>query len=144
MDELDTFLQAWSTSADELFVAVADLTPEQWAAPSDCPGWSAKDVLSHLAAFENELATGAMPAPLIPLPGKPPSAWWIQAGVAQRRDWEPERILAELKESVAQRRAAYAANPPTDPTGKPPQQIGNLTWDNRTLLRNRAIDMWVH
>ena len=58
-------------------------------------------------AFENELATGAMPAPLIPLPGKPPSAWWIQAGIAQRRDWEPERILAELKESVAH--SAYAS-----------------------------------
>ncbi len=144
MDELATFVAAWSAAADDVFTAAATITPEQWDAPSDCPGWSAKDVLAHLAALECELATGATPTPLIPIPGRPPAAWWIASGVSQRRGHDPAAIVAELREAVASRRAQYAADPPTDPDADPPRTIGNLTWDTRTLLRNRVIDMWVH
>lgn len=144
VNELALYVDAWSAAADDLLAAAAEITPQQWEAPSDCPGWSARDVLAHVAAIECELATGATPSPLIPIPGRPPAAWWIASGVAQRRGMDPAAIADELREAVQTRREQYAADPPTDPDARPPRTIGNLTWDTRTLLRNRVVDMWVH
>jgi uncharacterized protein (TIGR03083 family) len=35
---------------EELLALLDGLTPEQWLLPSPCPGWSVKDVASHLLA----------------------------------------------------------------------------------------------
>lgn len=55
--------QAWRVIAAQR-VAVADLldglTPEQWAAPSLCAGWTVTDVAGHLAAVLRPAPAGAM------------------------------------------------------------------------------------
>ena len=39
----------------------SQLTDDQWEAPSDCPGWSVKDVLSHLVGTERHLLGESTP-----------------------------------------------------------------------------------
>ena len=41
----------------------SQLTPDQWEQASDCPGWSVKDVLSHVVGTERQLLGETMPAP---------------------------------------------------------------------------------
>ena len=48
------------------------LSPEQWSGPTDAAGWSAKDHLAHLAAWERSL--------LFLLEGKPA---WDGVGISQ-------------------------------------------------------------
>ena len=42
---------------------LAGLTPEQWAAPSLCAGWTVRDVAAHCVSFEGisggQLASGS-------------------------------------------------------------------------------------
>lgn len=40
------------------------LTPEQWAAPTVCPGWSAKDIAQHLLADNVGLLSRGRTVPL--------------------------------------------------------------------------------
>ena len=42
VNELALYVDAWSAAADDLLAAAAEITPQQWEAPSDCPGWSAR------------------------------------------------------------------------------------------------------
>lgn len=55
--------QAWRVIAAQR-IAIADLldglTPDQWAAPSLCAGWTVGDVAGHLAAVLRPASAGAM------------------------------------------------------------------------------------
>jgi uncharacterized protein (TIGR03083 family) len=37
---------------EDLRALLADLTPEQWAAPSLCEGWSVRDVVAHVLSYD--------------------------------------------------------------------------------------------
>ncbi|MGY1836008.1 maleylpyruvate isomerase family mycothiol-dependent enzyme [Blastococcus sp. SYSU DS0510] len=37
---------------EDLRALVTDLTPEQWAAPSLCEGWSVRDVVAHVLSYD--------------------------------------------------------------------------------------------
>ena len=37
----------------------AQLTEAQWKLPSDCPGWTVQDNLSHIVAYESAESGGA-------------------------------------------------------------------------------------
>lgn len=43
--------EVWS----DLAVVTADLDEEQWARPTDCPGWTVKDNVAHMIGTENML-----------------------------------------------------------------------------------------
>ena len=144
MSELRTYADAWVTATASLQQLVASLSPADFERPTDCPGWSVLDVLAHLAALERELATGEQPANVQPIEGQGPAAWWTEAGVTERRGRQPAEVLAEYREMVARRAADLAERLPDDPGGKPERTPGAVAWDNRTLLRNRVLDTWVH
>jgi uncharacterized protein (TIGR03083 family) len=71
----------------------AGLTDAEWAAPSGCPGWSAKDVLAHLGALLR----------LVIDPASLPDATGLETEQAQemyvesRRSWAPARVLADYE-----------------------------------------------
>jgi uncharacterized protein (TIGR03083 family) len=144
MTELERYVAAWRGTADELTVLLGTLAEADWAKPTDCPGWSVADVVAHLAALETELATGIGPRTIAPLEGRELGASWTEAGVAERRGRTPESLLEELRHGIAARAEQLAADPPTNPLARAPHTPAGLPWDNRTLLRNRVVDMWVH
>ncbi|MDP5182067.1 maleylpyruvate isomerase family mycothiol-dependent enzyme [Blastococcus sp. BMG 814] len=44
---------------EDLRALLVDLTPQQWAAPSLCGGWSVRDVVAHVLSYE-ELGVGQL------------------------------------------------------------------------------------
>jgi uncharacterized protein (TIGR03083 family) len=70
------------------------LSTKEWTAASACAGWRVQDVVAHLACtFRTVAEPGTLP---------PGVAGDLQAtqevGVAQRRDWSPDRVLDEYEE----------------------------------------------
>ena len=53
---LAALLEAWESSLRAVVMLGRVLTSEQWEAPTECPGWSAGDVVRHLAWVEGFLA----------------------------------------------------------------------------------------
>jgi len=142
VDLLATYLNAWRDSADRVLSLCRDLTSGQWASRTDLPGWTVHDVVAHLAHVEIELAAGTLDTGASDRREMAPDA--TRAGVEQRPDREPDQLVAELADAVERRTAALAADPPSGPDDPPPGVSPGFGWDWQTLLRNRAIDMWVH
>lgn len=49
-------LAAWNDALHTVAELGRRLSPEQWVAPTECPGWSAGDVVRHLAWIESFMA----------------------------------------------------------------------------------------
>jgi uncharacterized protein (TIGR03083 family) len=54
-------LEAWNGGLHTVAELGRRLTPEQWAAPTECPGWSAGDVVGHLAWIESYMVGRPQP-----------------------------------------------------------------------------------
>lgn len=141
MTMLEIYVKAWHDSAEAVTTLLASLDESDWGKPTDCPGWTVKDIAAHLAHLEHELATGET------LPADPSMTVMIsaytQAGVDLRAEHTPEELQAEFAESVTAR-AADLTSLPEDPHETAPRTPGGIGWSWDTLLRNRSIDMWVH
>jgi len=87
-------LAASRVLAEEYTQVARSLRPEEWSAPSRCPGWNVKDLVAHLSS--NFCVLVEPPSPAEPVPG-------LTAELAQdllvneRRPWTAERVLAELE-----------------------------------------------
>ena len=75
----------------EVLAIAKSLSDDEWMAPSGCDGWRTKDVVAHLACtFRSVVEPGTLP------PGVAGDLEGTQeVGVAERKDWEPDRVLAE-------------------------------------------------
>ena len=131
MDLLTIYADAWRDTAERVLRLCRSLSPTEWSGATDCPGWTVRDVVAHLAAIESQLAGG--PAPREVAPDRVVSAAYTQAGVDARAGRTPQELVEELATAVAARTDWGHVAPPQ-----------GLPWDAETLLRNRAIDMWVH
>ena len=54
---VDKMAHVWHSIA----ALCTDLTETQWKTPTDCPGWSVQDQLSHLVGSESRLLGRAAP-----------------------------------------------------------------------------------
>lgn len=128
--------------------AVIDLghecRPEDFDRPTSCPGWSLRDVLSHVAAVEASLE--GVEQPEVELPERAhlrhDFAVWLEYGVQQRRSLSGQEVVAEL-ESVLQHRLATLANPELTLETEVPAPTGG-TRRLGSLLKLRLNDIWVH
>jgi uncharacterized protein (TIGR03083 family) len=128
-------IAAWDQSLDATICLGDALTHEQWAAQTECPEWTVKDVYSHLVGGEIWMAEGHPP------PSERPAT--IVAGpVMQRRDADPRAVLAELREVFSLRRRQLADEPPDGDQPAFTAWGAPVTLD--VLLRMRAFDAWVH
>lgn len=143
-DELAAHIALWSRACDDLDSLLGELSETDWAAATDCPGWSVQDVVAHLASIEHALNTGEQPSGIVPVEGRSLASSWTEAGVAERRGMPHTQVVEQWRAEVAARRAHLAAQPPTDPRAPAVNAPGGVPWDNRTLLRNRVLDVWVH
>ena len=134
---------------DEEFDAVVALAeglqPGEWDLPTACPGWSVKDNVSHVIGIEAMLL--GRPTPDVALPDELPhvrndfgrvNEQWIEA----YRGRSPDDVLAELRDVIAERRAALAGMDQVafdaesfTPAG--PDSYGRF-------MRIRAMDIWMH
>lgn len=122
----------------------AHLSEEQWKAPTDLPGWSVQDNLSHLVAIERTLQG---------LPGtthradpvdhvKNPIGEMNENEIDSRRHLTGAQVLEEWNDIAAQRLQtlrsaddAYFDAPSMTPTG--PGTVADF-------LHIRVLDCWIH
>src|ERR1700753_1294272 len=71
------------------------LTPDQWAAPSGCPGWNVQDIVAHLAI---EFWSVVDPARLPDVTGQPFERA-METRVEPRRGQAPAAVLDDYEQA---------------------------------------------
>lgn len=145
-DTLAGYIDTWAASIADFIALLEALQPEDWARPTDLPGWDVRAVASHVAHLESILGGGphetAEVGDLAHVTS--PMGQFTEIGVITRRDTDPAAIVAEIAERTAVRRAELADAPPSDASAAAPGVFGAIGWNIGTLLRNRPLDVWMH
>jgi uncharacterized protein (TIGR03083 family) len=146
MTDLATYVTALEQTWQGMSSAVTNLEPAQWDAPTDLPGWSVKDNVSHVAGLESLLLGNPYPADHV-LPDYPylrhEAGRFMEIPVDVRRPLPGPSVLAELRSVCAARLAALRALPASavddDVTG-----FMGRPMKLKYLLGIRAFDCWTH
>ena len=121
------------------------LSESEWKAPTDVPGWSVQDNLSHIVGMEARLVGRDEPAHEVP-DGLPHVRNEVGAGnevaVDARRDRSGAEVLAEFRDVTGERLAGLRAAGPDDFGAESWTPVGPGTV--RDLLPFRIFDSWVH
>jgi uncharacterized protein (TIGR03083 family) len=119
------------------------LTDEEWELPSECPGWSVRDVLSHMVGTERSLLGDPAPpaAPEAPHVRNPVGAL-NEAWVAERRSRPGPEVLAEFAEVTHRRLEELAGFGPERFEQVGPSPVGQVPY--REFMAVRVMDCWVH
>jgi uncharacterized protein (TIGR03083 family) len=137
IDQLD---EVWSRIAQ----VGGELDVAEWDLPTDCPGWTVRDQVSHLIGTESMLLGRSSPPPA---PGglayvKNPIGEFNEAWVQERRSWPPGQVLAEFDEVTRARLAALRAMSDDELAAVGPSPIGQVPY--ATFMDVRVMDCWVH
>lgn len=145
---VQTYTDAWLQAIEAVNSLVGPLPEAQWNLPTECPGWSVRDVVSHIIAIETELLGD--PRPIHSLPRdlrhvKDDFARHIELPVDKRRCHTAPEMTGELEYTIIRRSRALRSDryAPTDEVRWP---MGPYTRDIpfHQLLRNRVFDVWTH
>ena len=145
---LQPYIDAWADSMSA--IAGLGIDEAQGGLETCLPDWRVRDILAHLVHLEEVLAFGrsgaaqteAGGAAAPPLTGAVTSDY-TQPGVEQLADVPVAQLLERLATAAAAR-AAQLDPPPADPAAPADRAPGGIDWNWDTLLRNRAIDAWMH
>lgn len=143
---MDEILDALADQQSELRRLIADFAPQQWSAPTPCAGWSASDVVLHLAQT-NEMAIGSIDGRMVEVleeltTGLEPSsdvdegaARMVEAqraagfdAIHRRYLDSADTLLSRLRDADLHRRVTWVA--------------GELSV--RTLATTRLAETWIH
>ena len=122
------------------------LTTEQWASPTDCPGWSVQDNVAHMIGTERMLAGEQPSAPADAGADAPhirndigkANERWLES----YRDWPGAKVLDEFRAVTASRLDALRAltQEDWDREGFTPEGPGPY----RKFMEIRVFDCWYH
>lgn len=137
---IDQLADTWAGTAAVCY----DLAPEEWDRPTDCPGWTVRDNVSHLVGTESTLLGRSAPPPapaglahvLNPI-GEHNEAW-----VDARRAAPGKEVLAEFEEVTGARLAALRAMADAELEAETPSPIGMVPY--AVFMDVRVMDCWVH
>jgi len=137
---IDRLVLVWSSIAG----LCGDLTVEQWALDTECPGWSVQDQLAHLVGTESDLAGRARPpAPPTDLPHvRNPIGESNEAWVEAFRRQSGAEVLAAFEQLTTERAAALRAMSDEELATDGPSPIGVVPYI--TFMDVRTMDCWVH
>lgn len=122
------------TSLDAL---LAGLAAEQWATPSLCPGWTVRDVASHIASVEH-MMSGEPPGSMAEsIPFQKILAW-----MEQTKALDDAAFLDRYRQTIAARRVELAAVTESDLSLVSLTPVGPGTYGR--FLAIRVFDCWVH
>ena len=120
------------------------LAPEDWARPTDCPGWSVQDNVSHVVGLESMLE--GRPLPDVELGetahirndlGRLNELW-----VESHRSQTPTELLADLRAVIAARRATLVGMDDAAFEAPAATPVGEDTYGR--FMRIRVMDTWFH
>lgn len=140
------YIDLWRDMVAENVALLRELGADDWAKPTDLPGWNVRYVAAHLAHLESELAGN--PQEQVDVPEAPhiksPMSVFTESGPLARADWTTDQIIDELEASAAKRDVALRAMMPLDPTAPGDGFSAVVGWNWSTLLSNRVVDNWMH
>ncbi|POX42126.1 hypothetical protein C3486_06540 [Streptomyces sp. Ru73] len=142
---LQPSIDAWTHSIEAISELVTPLVEGEWNRATECPGWSVRDVVSHLIGLDCE-ALGD-PRPIHALPRdlyhvRSEFARYMEMQVDVRRHHTGPEMTAELEYTII-RRARQLRNE----TRAPDTIVRGPQGKEQTLehaLTVRAFDTWVH
>ena len=132
--------EVWASVAG----ACEQLRADHWDRPTDCPGWTVKDQLSHLIGIERMLLGDPSPPGLAEVPAhvRNPFGALNEAWGEARRPVPGHDVLAEVVETTGRRLDALRGLPVAefDRVGWSP--IGEVPY--REFMTTRILDSWAH
>jgi uncharacterized protein (TIGR03083 family) len=137
---IDQLAEEWSV----LGALLDELDESEWNTPTELPGWTVKDCISHITGTERSMMGD--PAPLVPIDHldhiKNPFGEIVEVWVEERRPWTPTQVRAEYDEQIARRVAGLRATSTEelDEVGLWP--LGEMSY--RDFLKVRVFDSWMH
>ncbi|MGW7572669.1 maleylpyruvate isomerase family mycothiol-dependent enzyme [Streptomyces sp. NPDC054765] len=142
---LQSSIDAWTHSIEAITELVTPLVEGEWNRATDLPGWSVRDVVSHVIGLECEMLGD--PRPIHTLPRdlyhvRSESARRMEVQVDVRRHHTAPEMLSELEYTVI-RRSRQLRNESRQPDAVVRSPLG----EDRSLeyvLRQRAFDVWAH
>jgi uncharacterized protein (TIGR03083 family) len=137
---IDELSEVWAS----IVTACQQVDSGQWDLPTDCPGWSVKDNLSHLIGIERMLLGDPSPPALTEVPDHVhnPFGEMNEAWVDARRGVPGSEVLAEFVDTTNRRIDALAAMTADqfDLVGWSP--VGDVPY--RDFMVTRILDTWAH
>jgi uncharacterized protein (TIGR03083 family) len=147
VERRDQLAAAYEAAFDGWTQLLDDLEPAAWTTPTGCPGWDAKDQLSHVVAVERILLGDPQLDADVP-DGVPyvrhDFGRFVEVGVRARRGEPVAAVIDEARETFARRLAALRALDPAwlDQEVDGPYQ--GMRMRGTQLLRTRIYDVTTH
>ena len=142
--DVDKVLPALDEQFDAIVELAESLAPEDWERTTACPGWTVKDNVAHVIGTEAMLAGRSTPeVELGDLShvrndiGRFNELW-----VERYRPEPAAAVLDDLREIIAERRAALAAMSRADFDADAMTPAGPASYGR--FMRIRVMDMWMH
>lgn len=137
---INLLAQEWNQIAE----LCESLTDEQWHAPTECPGWTVKDQISHIIGTEKMLAGDSAPELDIGTPShvKNDIAAINEKWVEERRSRPPAEVLAEFKEITSRRTDMLEAMEQEKFDAPSWTPAGQDTYAR--FMKIRLFDCWTH
>jgi uncharacterized protein (TIGR03083 family) len=137
---VDLMEHVWS-SIDSL---CSPLTETQWKTPTDCPGWSVQDQISHIVGSESGILGNPRPD------HTPQDTSYVKNDVGQsnevlvdfRRSWPGQQVLDEFRDLSGQRLTYLRGLTEEQFATEMQTPIGPGTVTE--FIRIRIMDAWVH
>jgi uncharacterized protein (TIGR03083 family) len=143
--DLATYVRALSETWSGMASACTNLLPAQWDAPTEVPGWSVKDNVSHIVGVE--LILLGEPDQDHPVPDDVPyirndAGRFMEAPVRARRPVPGPEVLRELRSVTARRLAELRELS----DGALEEEVPGIFRQTklRHLLGIRVFDSWTH
>ena len=145
---LQPYVDAWTQSMEAISELVTPLAEGEWNRPTECPGWSVRDVVSHIIGLECELLGD--PRPIHTLPRdiyhvRDEISRHMEVQVDVRRHHTGPEMTSEFEYTII-RRSRQLRNEKRGPEDEVPSPLpfGPKKMNLELLLRMRAFDVWVH
>ncbi|WP_042416363.1 maleylpyruvate isomerase family mycothiol-dependent enzyme [Streptacidiphilus anmyonensis] len=145
---VQAYADAWTQSIEAISELVAPLPEGAWNRPTECPGWSVRDVVSHIIAMESELLGDPRPIHTLPRDLRhvvDEFSRHCEVPVDKRRCHTAVEMASELEYTIIRRSRALRSDryAPVDEVRWP---MGPYSRDVpfHQLLRTRVFDVWTH
>lgn len=142
---LQPYADAWAHSVEAISELVQPLVEGDWNRRTPCPGWSVRDVVSHVIGMDCEMLGD--PRPIHTLPRDlfhvtTAHQRYMEMQVDVRRHHTAPEMTSELEYTII-RRNRQLRNESRDPGTKVRGPLGvEITLEE--AMRYRAFDIWVH
>ncbi|GAA0593899.1 maleylpyruvate isomerase family mycothiol-dependent enzyme [Actinomadura livida] len=142
MEQMRAYTAAWEQTVRSTLALAETFGGADWERPTECPGWTVKDQLAHLAGVEVDLLGD--PAAEIDVPAfdhvRNDLGQFMEKAVHVRRAVPGPAVAAELAGALERRLAQLPGLDPDRVVMLPEGREGTYT----ELMRVRAMDCWVH